>query len=419
MDAVRDYQRYAQPERTHVDIYRDPAVFQDEMDRIFYRSWVYVAHESEIPEPGDFKTTYIGEIPVIATRDPQGQVHVLINRCMHRGAVVCPMEKGNVQSFMCAYHGWEYALDGTLTAVAMPRGYNEGEVDIDAQGLVRAKKVGIYRGIIFASLLAEPDITLEEKLGGVKEFIDLYMDFSPVGEILVGRSGVYKHTYEGNWKIQVEGSVEGYHAPVTHSTAFDVMIRKMAFPPNYQDLPLHGLDAGYGNNVLEVYKLSDEMVHKRWDPEFIELLSDAHGHERAMDVLRTRFNMVIFPNFAILEYQFRVIRPIRPDLAEVRIYHTTLKDVPKRVNARRCREHEFFYGPSAFGGPDDYAVFDRIQEGFKAGQAAPWVYFNRGIGNETMDEQGRRVGGHTQETQQRAPYYEYRRLMAGAAATQG
>jgi nitrite reductase/ring-hydroxylating ferredoxin subunit len=409
----RDYATLARPDRTHISLYTDPEVFQEEMKRIFYRSWVYVAHDSEVPNPGDYKTTFIGTVPVLVTRDEAGKVHVLINRCMHRGATVCPTEKGNARSFVCAYHGWEYALNGDLTAVAMPRGYNEGEIEPGKLGLIAARRVESYRGIIFASLLAEPDISLTEKLKGIKEYIDLYMDFSPAGEIVVGRTGVYKHLYKANWKVQVEGSVEGYHAPVTHATAFDIMIRKMAFPKDYQSLPLHGLDAGYGNNVLEVYRLSDEQVHKRWDPEFVDLLVQAHGREHAMEVLRTRFNLVCFPNFAILEYQFRVIRPIEPELSEVRIYHTTLKDVPARVNTRRVMEHQFFYGPAAFGGPDDYAMFDRIGTGFHA-PMAEWVLLNRGYESETTDERGRRVGGHTQETQQRAPYYEYRRLMAQA-----
>jgi hypothetical protein len=95
----------------------------------------------------------------------------------------------------------------------------------------------------------------------------------------------------------------------------------------------------------------------------------------------------------------------------VRIYHTMLKDAPADINLKRVREHEFFYGPASFGGPDDYAAFDRIQEGFRA-PMVPWVHLNRGYLSEQTDAQGHRVGDLTQETQQRAPYYEYRRLMA-------
>ncbi|HCO44997.1 MAG TPA: ring-hydroxylating dioxygenase, partial [Gammaproteobacteria bacterium] len=329
MNRPRDYADLARVDRTHVSLYTDPAVFHDEMERVFYRSWVYVAHDSEIPNPGDFKTTYIGLVPVIVTRGATGKVHVLINRCTHRGATVCPTEKGNADSFTCPYHGWQYAPDGRLVSVGLPKGYNDGEIDLAALGLREAAKVDSYRGILFASLLEVPDITLEQKLGGIRPVIDMYMDLSPAGEVLVGHSGVYKHPYHGNWKIQTEGSVEGYHAIFTHQTALDVMARKMgAFLRGFQNSGLKGRDVGYGNNVLEVYRLSDEQVHQRWPKQYIERLCDAHGERRAMQALRNRFNLVVFPNFAILEYQFRVIRPIEPDFTEVRIYHTTLKDAP-------------------------------------------------------------------------------------------
>ena len=412
MNAPRDYTELARQDRVHVSLYSDPEVFEDEMQRIFYRSWVYVAHDSEIPDPGDFKTTFIGLIPVIVCRDEQMKIHVFINRCMHRGATVCTWEKGNTGTFQCPYHAWEYGLDGALKAVGMPRGYNDGEVDFASHGLVEAAKVDSYRGIIFASLLESPDISLDEKLGGAKKYIDLYTDLSPTSRLKVGHTGVYKHPYDGNWKIQVEGSVEGYHAPFTHATAFEVMNRKMGgLLKDYEKSGLLGLDVGHGNNVLQVYDLPDAVVEQRWDKEYRELLIDAHGYKQAMDAMRSRFNMVIFPNFAILEYQFRVIRPITPTRTEVRIYHTALEDVPRHINTRRVREHEFFYGPSSFGGPDDYAIFNRIQEGYKAGNI-PWVLLNRGVTTERVDDQGVRIGDLTQETQQRAPYYEYRRLMA-------
>lgn len=415
-----DYAELAKPDRTHARLYTDPDIFAEEMEKIFRHSWVYVAHESEIPKPGDYLTTYIGLIPVIVTRDEAGKVHVLVNRCMHRGATVCPYEKGAANAFTCPYHGWEYALDGRLNAVGLPKGYNPGEIDKGNLGLREAAKVGSYRGIIFAVLDEVPDISLEEKLGPALPILDAYMDLSPTGEIEVGRSGVYKHAYHGNWKIQVEGSVEGYHPVFTHQSAFETIGRTMGINPKSSftgsgKTGLLGRDLGHGNNILEVYKYTDEQVSQRYPQAYIDLLKDAHGEKRAMAALRTRFNLVIFPNLAILEYQFRVTRPVQVDLSEVRIYHTMLKGLPEEfsaLNLRRVREHEFFYGPAAFGGPDDYVAFERIQQGLVADEEAPWVLLNRGYTTEQVDAEGCRYGDLTQETQQRAPYYEYRRLMA-------
>jgi phenylpropionate dioxygenase-like ring-hydroxylating dioxygenase large terminal subunit len=404
------FESLAKMDRTHVSLYPDPEIFHEEMEKIFYTTWVFVGHDSEIPGIGDYKTTFIGQRPVIVVRDENNDIQVLMNRCMHRGAAVCAREKGNAASFVCPYHAWEYRLDGALAAVGMPRGYNPGELDFSALGLVRAPRVDRYRGLIFASLKAE-GVALSEHLGNAKQYIDAYADQSPAGEIIVGQSGVNRHSYRGNWKIQVEGSVEGYPAPFTHATALAVMAERMAFPQNFQGLKLDALDLGHGHNLLQIYSLPDEAVEQRYTPEHIASLTARLGRERAYECLRNRWNLVIFPNLAILEYQLREIRPISVDLTEVRLHHVLLKDVSDELNTRRVREHEFFYGPASFGGPDDYAIFDRIQEGYRV-QQAPWILLNRGIESETTEANGIRKGGHTQETVQRAPYYEYRRLMA-------
>lgn len=413
-ESAPDISELARVDRTHYSIYTDPAIFREEMDRIFYSTWVFVGHDSEIPNKGDYKTTYIGQIPVVVVRDENDQVHVLTNRCTHRGATVCNREKGNGRSFVCGYHNWEYGLDGALLAVGMPRGYNEGEIDYANMGLVRAPRVERYRGFIFASLKPTGP-SLDEHLGNAKPYIDLYVDLAPDGEIIVGQSGVNRHSYRGNWKIQVEGSVEGYHAPFTHSTAFEIMVRRMGFPANYQGLNLNGLDLGHGHSLLQVYSMSDAAVEARYPKEHIAPLVARLGRERAYDCMRNRYNLVIFPNLAILEYQLREIRPISPDETEVRLHHTLLKGAPPAINTRRVREHEFFYGPASFGGPDDYVIFDRIQEGYRA-RNVPWVMLNRGYLSESNEGDVRR-GGHTQETIQRAPYYEYRRLMGMQGAT--
>ncbi|HVA24347.1 MAG TPA: Rieske 2Fe-2S domain-containing protein, partial [Chloroflexota bacterium] len=94
--------------RVRTDVYTDPAIFELEMRRIFETTWVYVAHESEIPNPGDYVSTSIGLQPVIASRGDDGQVHVLLNRCRHRGSAVCRLERGHAEQFKCPYHGWVY-----------------------------------------------------------------------------------------------------------------------------------------------------------------------------------------------------------------------------------------------------------------------------------------------------------------------
>ena len=114
-----------QPDRVHTSLYTDPALFDAELEKIFHSTWIWVAHESEIPEAGSYKTTYIGKQPVIVVRDRKKAVNVLLNRCRHRGATVCEHKKGKTNSFVCPYHGWGYALDGSLRGVPHPESYGD------------------------------------------------------------------------------------------------------------------------------------------------------------------------------------------------------------------------------------------------------------------------------------------------------
>uniref|UniRef100_UPI0035B121D7 aromatic ring-hydroxylating oxygenase subunit alpha n=1 Tax=Zoogloea sp. TaxID=49181 RepID=UPI0035B121D7 len=114
-----------QHDRVHTSLYTDPAIFEDEMDKVFANTWVWVAHASEIPEAGSYKTGYIGRQPVVTVRDRKQQVHVLLNRCRHRAATVCEGHKGKTNSFVCPYHGWSYSLDGALRGVPSPESYGD------------------------------------------------------------------------------------------------------------------------------------------------------------------------------------------------------------------------------------------------------------------------------------------------------
>ncbi len=107
--------------RVHTRAYNDPSVFQAEMKLIFERTWVFVAHTSELPIAGDYKTSYVGRQPVIVARDDNGHISVLVNRCMHRGAVLCREMHGNARQFECPYHGWVYQNDGKLIGLTHAR----------------------------------------------------------------------------------------------------------------------------------------------------------------------------------------------------------------------------------------------------------------------------------------------------------
>ncbi|MPZ24753.1 MAG: Rieske 2Fe-2S domain-containing protein, partial [Dehalococcoidia bacterium] len=239
--------------RLDISIYTDQEVFEEELQRIFYRTWMYVGHESEIESQGDYLTTYIGRIPVIVSRDETDQIHVLINRCAHRGPTVCQQESGNANFFRCEYHGWVYANDGSLAGVSLRRGFGPGEIDDIQGGLDKAPRVATYRGLIFASL-SEDGPTLEQHLGMARKYIDMWADVSPTGNLAVGRTGYWKHVYIGNWKLQVEGSNEGYHVGYMHritGLVADVVLRSRGNPGRVRSASFEG----GGNRQLHVNDL--------------------------------------------------------------------------------------------------------------------------------------------------------------------
>jgi phenylpropionate dioxygenase-like ring-hydroxylating dioxygenase large terminal subunit len=148
---IINYHGLVKNDRVHGSVYTDPSIFDDEMDKIFGRGWVYVGHASEIPKPGDFRVTDIGRQSVIMVRDDSGQVQLLMNRCIHRANAVCQVERGNAKIFRCAYHGWTYRNNGDLAAVTYQDRYDASFREED-HGLRKVPRLGIYRGFVFGSL---------------------------------------------------------------------------------------------------------------------------------------------------------------------------------------------------------------------------------------------------------------------------
>ena len=150
------------PEYVHGSLYTDEAIFKEELEKIWYRSWVYVGHVSEIPNPNDFILKTIGLEEVILSRDREGQVHLLHNRCPHRGNRVCVNSHGNARSWTCAYHGWNFSNDGQLKGYPYPAGF-QGDKRKELS-LGRVARMSIYKGFVFGSLAPE-GISLQEHLG--------------------------------------------------------------------------------------------------------------------------------------------------------------------------------------------------------------------------------------------------------------
>ena len=196
-------------------MFTDEELFELEMKHIFEGNWVYLAHESQVAEPGDYFTTYIGRQPIVITRDKDGGLNCLINACAHRGAMLCRRKTDNRLTLTCPFHGWTFRNSGELLKVKDPddAGYPEQFNTGGSHDLTKVARFESYRGFLFGSL--NPDVvSLEEHLGDAVKVIDMLVDQSPEGlEVLRGAS---TYTFDGNWKVQAENGADGYHVSATH-----------------------------------------------------------------------------------------------------------------------------------------------------------------------------------------------------------
>ena len=413
-----DYGHLVRDDAVHGDAYTDPQIFRDELSRIFARCWVYIGHESEVPRAGDFKRGNLGVQPVIFCRDANGDVQVLFNRCRHRAAIVCVEDAGNAEAFRCEYHGWRYGLDGALVSVPYADAYES--LDKDVLGLGRPPRMASYRGFVFASLTADGP-SLGAELGGpCREQIDLFCDLSPEGRIRV-QAGAAKLAYDGNWKLQMENSIDGYHPNFTHQSFFAGLRG-----PGGGRVDMFDGDSsaqcralGNGHTVLDYRAYNANQRDGRlaalrstgWGRRYYDDLVAAHGRERAEAVLTAGgTHMSVFPNLVVLGQQVRTIRPVRHDRTEVLLAPAMLEGVPDEVNLQRLRAFEAFYSPQGGGIHDDIEMFSRVTEGLQCGQD-PWLLFQRGRHRERQDADGTIVGQVTDEVSQRAMWRRWKSLM--------
>jgi benzoate/toluate 1,2-dioxygenase subunit alpha len=408
--------------RVHTRAYTDPDVFALEMKRVFGRSWVFVAHDSEIPNPGDFKSSYIGLQPVIVARADSGEINVLVNRCRHRGAVLCREVRGNRREFECPYHGWLYTNAGKLVAVTHRNelgGYSADFAEPD--GLFRVPMVNIYRGFIFASF--NPDVpSLVEHLGRARLLLDRRLNLSPVGEIVV-RSDPFVGRYKANWKFQAENIVDDYHFLFVHRAFVELQGKYGDSTGNFGLHPggntgemrkqryrgfVWGCPQGHG--IVDAPAPSLEPVLNGPFAEHYRALQARHGEEE-LAWIAGRGIGCIFPNLGTIHQQIRVWRPIAPDLTEVTIYPYELKGAPDAFNQGMLHAQERFYGPAGYGAADDMEMFAVNHAGL-AGSAVDWVLLERGVETDTILDNGDCRGQPSSEACQRGFWRQWQRLMS-------
>ncbi|MCL2585411.1 MAG: aromatic ring-hydroxylating dioxygenase subunit alpha [Streptosporangiales bacterium] len=415
-------------DRVHRSLYTDPAVFAEELVKVFGgRSWVYLAHESQLPEPDSYLSVTMGLRPLILTRDRDGVIRGIFNRCAHRGATVCRDESGTARSFQCPYHGWTFRNTGELVGVPWPAGYGPG-FDRSRLGLRQVNRIAAHRGFIFGTL-NDDAMPLEEWLGPALEWLDYWIDRAPDSEVLV-RSAAFQMGYRGNWKLAYDNAGDGYHPAFSHRSLLEMAARMgdakdMSYfgkTPDEGPMKLYAL--GHGHSVIDQRPAYDGpgsfWANQRPQPgreRFEELIRRQYpgDADRLLDLcVGSQINLSIFPNLLIIGNQIQVVRPLAVDRTQLTWHATAIGGVPPEVNTIRMRTQEDF---PAFGEPDDQANFEEVQRGLAIAEHE-WIMMSRGLGTgwQETTENGSVKTAVTDELHMRHYYEQWMRLMEGEPA---
>jgi len=407
--------RLVEPGRVHRDLYTDPGIFELEMQRLFGQAWIYVGHESQVPHSGDFYTTRLGPRPIVVVRDPDGRIHVLHNQCAHRGAMVVTHESGNAEEFRCCYHGWTYRPDGRLKSIPLAQGY-PAHFDPNDPGtsMVQVPRVSSYRGFIFASLAREGQ-SLEQFLGYMTTSLDDMVDRAPDAELELA-GGVFKHGYNGNWKLYLENLCDAAHPLFVHQSSIEaataqsddvatdgsgeIAIRQMrqnGAPYSFWDSQVGIWTYPNGHSFLGDYHDDAKLVAALNDPVFKSYVAALHGKqgaERAKQILDVRrWNSNVYPNLSFMSQfqQLRVVHPIAVNRTVVHTYTFRLKGAPPELFRRTISFANVVNGTGSLVLTDDIETYNRIGQGLSS-RGAEWIQIGRGYSTDVADEHGGRRG---------------------------
>ncbi len=371
-------------------IFVDPDLFELEQSQIWEKVWVYVAHESQLPKPKDYLTGWIGRAPIVVNRDKTGKLNAFVNICSHRGATLCRTSKGSASNFVCSFHGWAYDAQGNLLAAMNEEGagYPEG-FDKSKRGLTRVR-LESYRGFLFATLNREAE-PLEDYLAESKTFIDIVVEQAPAGiEVLKGRS-VY--TFEGNWKLQAENGVDGYHVDSVHANYVQMIKNRAKINAEGKALKVMAVgdftrnrggyyDLGNGHTVIwtDLTNPQDRPIYARR-----EELEARIGKEKAHWAVGRSRNLLLYPNMFLMDQmgtQIRMFRPLSVDKTEVTIYCFAPVGEAPAERAKRIRQYEDFFNASGMATPDDLSEFNETQKGCRSHSIVRWSDMSRGAAHE-------------------------------------
>ncbi len=370
-------------------VYSDEEIYQQEQKHLFQgKAWHFLGLDIELPNPGDYKTMPVGDTSVIVVRNKKGNLNAMVNRCAHRGNLVCVEDHGNLDCLTCVYHNWTYDLDGNLATIAFEKGIQgQGgmaeDFDKSCHALQRLR-VEEYCGLVFGSFSEEvqslPEYFGPEMCKNIQRVLGRDME-------ILGR---FQHGLDGNWKLYMENVRDTYHATLLHSfmTTFRLNRLSMKGAVEVSEGGLHHLtysirsqDNDQGQyNAKEIRAQNDEIALKA--PELLESWQE-------FDCGTTLAIQSLFPNFSIQQLSnvitLRLIVPKGPLKSELTWWVLGAVEDTSEQRAMRIRQSNLV-GPGGYIAMEDGAVVGWVRRGITGAEGKKSVLAMGGRDVERISE---------------------------------
>ncbi len=375
-------------------LYSDPEIFELEKRRVFGKAWVFLGHESEIPEPGDYVVRRIVDDSFIVSRDEEGVVRVLFNMCLHRGMQVCRSELGNASHFRCPYHAWTYKNTGQLVGVPFHKDAFGGDEGLDRQAatLLPAPRMASHSGLIFASLDADaPD--LDTYLEGFDFYLDFYVKQSDAGAEF---RGPQRFRVQANWKIGAENFVgDTYHTPHTHASVVDIDLFSAPKASKRKEGALYFAGNGGGTTYkLPTSDFGENLRYIGYPQQMVERMESTWDARRYSMVGRWGFmpsaasllpNLSFVHNWPIVDdtglvvpfISLRVWQPVTATETEVLSWFVVDRAAPEWYKAASYKAYLMCFGTSGMFEQDDVENWSSITQMARGQMAERLNLFNR------------------------------------------
>jgi phenylpropionate dioxygenase-like ring-hydroxylating dioxygenase large terminal subunit len=388
--------------RVHRSTMTSPEIFAAEQQRILERCWLYVAHESELPHPGDYRRRTLAGRSLFVLRGDDGAVRAFYNTCTHRGAQVCRQDSGTASQFQCFYHAWTFNTRGELIGVPGRDGY-AASFDPSRYTLRSPPRFEAYRGMYFVNFDPAAD-DLATYLGEARELVDLTMD---AGDSLGGwqiTAGTSRFSIRGNWKLMVENSLDNYHFAPVHQTYVDYMARRKAGVGvgaesreaararttaralsgrhSVMTFPTPGRTIAYPTRAWsdDAYRAVEQLRAQ---------LVERHGEARGREMAEMSRLMSIFPTLIFQDthsgFRLRQILPTAPDAMDILQWDLVPRQERDDLRAYRTELSLAFLGPGGFGTPDDVEAIESCQLGYRIPDVE-WSDLSRGMHRAPRDD---------------------------------